>query len=103
MQHPDLKQIRRWIDGEDPAPALNELYRIGEEIGRRRKALRKQADDEGKRMKAMVELLWRQGMDNLAEIQRVLDVTYTTVDKELTAKGLGPQRRPKRGETTTGD
>lgn len=98
MQTPDLAQINRWLDGKDAPPQLDELTEIGEEIGKRRKVLRQQANDEGKRMKAMVVLLWNQGMTNLAEIQRVLDVTYTTVDKELSANGLGPQRRPKRGE-----
>lgn len=98
MQTPDLQQINRWIDGKDAPPSMDELAEIGEQIGKRRKALRKQADDEGKLMKAMVVLLYRQGMDNLAEIQRVLDVTYITVDKELSSRGLGPQRRVKRGE-----
>lgn len=98
MQHPDLQQIRRWLDGKDAPPQLDELTQIGEQIGERRKALRKQADDEGKLMRAMVPLLYRQGLTNLAEMQRVLDTTYTTIDKELKDNGLGAHRRPKRGE-----
>lgn len=101
MQTPDLDQIERWIDVDgDKPPKLEELQAIGAEIGKRRKTLRAQANEQGKLMRALVPVLFLEGMTNLAEMQRLLDTTYMTIDKELKKHGLSPKPRPPRGAST---
>ncbi len=98
MQTPDLDQIKRWASGKDKPPPLAELTAIGTKIGARRKDYRAKAEAEGELMRALVPVLYREGLVNLAEMMRVLDTTYLTIDKELTKAGYAPTKRTPRGK-----
>lgn len=85
---PGMQKIRRWIDGQDPVPDLEQLTQLATEVGARRIAARAEAADTGAQLKALIPLLYRAGLTNQYQLAALLQTSRVNVSAALEDGGF---------------
>lgn len=94
---PDLEQLQAIAEGPAPDPDL--LMAWSTDIAARRSAAREQADIEGKRLRAIIPMLYRAGETDQTALARRLECGRPTVIQALDAAGIKAAPRVERIDT----